>query len=70
MLSDAVAQKLFDIQEDGKTRIHVRFITEGKQTALRVKALLGGYTVWKMKSCRSAAIHFDDMDKAIKEYFR
>lgn len=70
LLSDAVARKLFDIQEDGKTRIQVRFITEGKQTALRGKALPGGYTVWKMKSGNPAAIHFDDMDKAIKECLR
>ena len=67
LLSDAVARKLFDIQEDGKTRIQVRFITEGKQTALRAKPLPGGYTVWKMKSGSPTAIHFDDLDKAIKE---
>ena len=67
LLSDAVARKLFDIQEDGRTRIQVRFITEGKQTALRTKPLPGGYTIWKIKSGSPTAIHFDDMQKAIAE---
>lgn len=67
LLSDAVARKLFDIQEDGKTRIHVRFITQGKQVALRSKAIPGGYTVWKMKQGSPVAIHFDDLPKAISE---
>lgn len=70
LLSDAVARKLFDIQEDGKTRIQVRFITEGRQSALRAKPLPGGYTIWKMKSGTPTPIHFDDMDKAIKECLR
>jgi type III restriction enzyme len=70
LLSDAVARKLFDIHEDGKTRIHVRFVTEGKQNTLRAKPLPGGYTVWKMKNGSPAGIHFDDMDKAIKECLR
>jgi type III restriction enzyme len=33
LLSDAVARKLFDIKEDGKTKLQVRFVTEGKQTS-------------------------------------
>lgn len=67
LLTDAVARKLFDIQEDGKTKIQVRFITEGKQTELRGKTIQGGYTVWKMKNGSPVAIHFDDLQKAIKE---
>ena len=67
LLTDAVARKLFDIQEDGKTRLLVRFITEGKQTALRGKAIKGGYTVWKMKSGTPTPIHVADLDKAVKE---
>jgi len=67
LLSDAVARKLFDIKEDGKTRINVRFITEGKQSELRGKALKGGYTVWKMKSCAPAPIHVTSLEKAVEE---
>lgn len=65
LLSDAVARKLFDIQEDGKTKIHVRFISEGKQSELRGKAVKGGFTVWKMKNNNPTAIHVDDLDKAL-----
>jgi type III restriction enzyme len=67
LLTDAVARKLFDIQEDGRTKIQVRFITEGKQTELRGKIIKGGYTVWKMKAGNPSATHFDDLDKAIKD---
>lgn len=44
LLSDAVARKLFDIKEDGKTKVHVRFISEGRQSELRGKSIKGGYT--------------------------
>lgn len=67
LLTDAVARKLFDIQQDGKTKLHVRFITEGKQTELRGKAIKGGYTVWKMKSGTPTPVHVPDLDKAVKE---
>lgn len=67
LLSDAVARKLFDIQDGGKTMVQVRFISEGKQTELRGKAIKGGYTVWKMKSGSPTPIHVDDLDKAVKE---
>jgi type III restriction enzyme len=67
LLSDAVARKLFDIKEDGVTKLQVRFITEGKQTELRGKAMKGGYTVWKMKSGTPKPIHFDNLDSAIAE---
>jgi type III restriction enzyme len=67
LLSDAVARKLFDIQEDGKTKVQLRFITEGKQTQLRGKIIKGGYTVWKMKNGNPAGIHFDALADALKE---
>ena len=67
LLSDAVARKLFDIHEDGKIKLQVRFISEGKQTELRGKFLKGGFTVWKMKSGSPTPIHVDDLDKAVKE---
>ena len=70
LLSDAVARKLFDIKANGKTKVLVRFITEGKQTELRGKALKGGYTVWKMKTGSPTAIHVDDIDAAVKECLR
>lgn len=70
LLTDAVARKLFDIQEDGKTKLLVRFITEGKQTELRGRAIKGGYTVWKMKSGTPTPIHVADLDKAVKECLR
>jgi type III restriction enzyme len=67
LLTDAVARKLFDIQDAGKTKVYVRFITEGKQTELRGKTTKGGYTVWKMKAGTPVAIHVDSLDKAMKE---
>lgn len=67
LLSDAVARKLFDIHEDGKIKLQVRLICEGKQTELRGKALKGGYTVWKMKAGSPTPVHVDDLDKAVKE---
>lgn len=67
LLSDAVARKLFDIQEDGKTKVHTRFISQGKQADLRSKAVGGGYTVWKMKNGAPVGIHFEDLEKAVKE---
>lgn len=67
LLSDAVARKLFDIQEDGKTRLKVRFISEGKQAELRGKAIKGGYTVWKMKSGSPTPIYVESMNDAVKE---
>jgi type III restriction enzyme len=70
LLSDAVARKLFDIQEDGKTKVHTRFISQGKQADLRSKAVGGGYTVWKMKNGAPIGIHVDDLVKAVKECLR
>lgn len=70
LLSDAVARKLFDIKEDGKTKVQVRLISEGKQSELRGKAVKGGYTVWKVKSGAPTAIHVNDLDKAVTECLR
>jgi type III restriction enzyme len=70
LLSDAVARKLFDIKEDGRTRIQMRFISEGKQSQLRGKAIKGGYTVWKVKSGSPTPIYVDDLAKAAKESLR
>lgn len=67
LLSDAVARKLFDIHDGNKTKVQVRFISEGKQTELRGKAVKGGFTVWKMKAGNPTPIHVDDLDKAVKE---
>lgn len=67
LLSEAVARKLFDIKEDGKSKIAVRFITEGKQSALREKPSKGGYTVWKMKSGVPTPVQVSDIDKALGE---
>lgn len=67
LLSDAVARKLFDIQEDGKTKVHVRFISEGKQSELRGKTVKGGFTVWKMKAGKPTPIHVDTLEKATTE---
>ena len=70
LLTDAVARKLFDIQDGSKTKVQVRFISEGKQTELRGKAVKGGYTVWKMKSGSPTPVHVEDLDKAVKECLR
>ena len=70
LLSDAVARKLFDIKEDGKTKLQVRFITEGKQSELRGKVIKGGYTVWKMKANSPTPVHAETLDKAVTECLR
>lgn len=70
LLSDAVARKLFDIKEDGKTKMVVRFISEGKQTELRGKAVKGGFTFWKMKNNNPTPVHVDTIEKAVKECLR
>lgn len=67
LLTDAVARKLFDIQEDHKTRLLTRFISEGKQAALKAKPLPGGYTVWKMKNGSPTPVFVDDLKSAVKE---
>lgn len=67
LLGDAVARKLFDIQEDGSTKVRVRFITEGSQSELRGKVSKGGYTVWKMKAGSPAAIQVNDLGDALTE---
>lgn len=67
LLSDAVARKLFDIKEDGKTKLQVRFVTEGKQEQLRGKVIKGGFTVWKMKSGSPTSIHVTSLEKAVTE---
>ncbi|HPQ03345.1 MAG TPA: DEAD/DEAH box helicase family protein [Bacillota bacterium] len=68
LLGEAVTRKLFDIKDhDGKVRVMVRYISEGKQTTLRGKAIRGGYTVWKMKSGAPTPVHVATLDKAVKE---
>lgn len=67
LLTDAVARKLFDIKEDGTTKVLVRFITEGKQSELRGRTVKGGFTVWKMKSGSPVPVHVSDIQKAVAE---
>ena len=70
LISDAVARKLFDIKEDGKSKVQVRFITEGRQSKLKEKPLAGGFTVWKMKSGSPSASFYDTIEKAVVESLR
>ena len=70
LLTDAVARKLFDIQDGGKTKVLVRFISEGKQSELRGKAIKGGYTVWKMRAGNPTPVHVDSLESAISECLR
>lgn len=67
LLTDAIARKLFDIHEDGKIKLHVRFISEGKQTVIGGKAVAGGYTIWKMKAGAVTPIHVTSLTKAVGE---
>jgi type III restriction enzyme len=70
LLSDAIARKLFDIKEDGRTKLSVRLITEGRQTELRGKVTKGGYTVWRMKTQGPAPVYVDDIHAAVAESLR
>ena len=70
LLSESVARKLFDIQEDGKSKILVRFITEGRQSKLLEKPAPDGFTVWRMKSGSPIPIHVDSLEQAVKESLR
>lgn len=67
LLTDAVARKLFDIQDEGSTKMLTRFISEGKQTVIGGKAIRDGYTVWKMKNGSPTPIHASNLDQAVKE---
>lgn len=68
LLSEAVTRKLFDVQDyDGKTHLLVRYISEGKQSELRGKALKGGYTVWKMRAGAPTPIHTPTLARAVTE---
>jgi len=67
LLTDAVARKLFNIDDNGTTRMLTRFITEGKQANIGGKAVKGGFTVWKMKAGSPAAVHVSSIDEAAKE---
>lgn len=67
LLSDAAARKLFDIKEDGKTRLHVRFVSEGRQESIGGKAIKGGFTVWKAKLGQPTPIFVESLDKAVSE---
>jgi type III restriction enzyme len=67
LLTDAIARKLFDIKEDNRTKVLVRFISVGKQTVIGGKAVKGGYSVWKMKSGAPIAIHVTNMEQAVIE---
>ncbi|MCP9734797.1 DEAD/DEAH box helicase family protein [Pseudomonas sp. GBPI_506] len=67
LLTDAVARKLFDIQDEGTTKVLTRFISEGKQNAIGGKALKGGFTVWKMKNGSPTPVHVSSIDQAVKE---
>src|SRR5690606_9286135 len=67
LLTDAVARKLFDIQDEGTTKLLTRFISEGKQSVIGGKALTGGYTVWKLKAGSPVAIHVSSLERAVKE---
>ncbi|WP_313224644.1 DEAD/DEAH box helicase family protein [Stutzerimonas nitrititolerans] len=67
LLTDAVARKLFDIQDEGTTKILTRFISEGKQDTIGGKAIKTGYTVWKMKNGSPTPIHVANLDQAVKE---
>lgn len=70
LLSDAVARKLFDVREDGKAKVLVRFITQGKQDQLRGKAIKGGYTVWKAKNGAPQSYKVTEIKKAVAECLR
>ncbi len=67
LLTDAVARKLFDIQDEGTTKLLTRFISEGKQTTIGGKATKDGFTVWKMKGGSPTPIHVSSMDQAVRE---
>ncbi|NYE28544.1 type III restriction enzyme [Rhodanobacter sp. K2T2] len=67
LLTDAVARKLFNIDDAGTVKLLTRFITEGKQSELRGKAIKGGFTVWKTKAGTPTPIHVDSLDDAVKE---
>lgn len=67
LLTDAVARKLFDIFDEDRIKLHVRFITEGNQQAIGAKAIACGYTVWKMKNGVSTPIICKSLAAAVAE---
>jgi len=67
LLSDAVARKLFNIDDAGTIKLLTRFVTEGKQDQLRGKVIKGGFTVWKVKGGSPTPVQVETIDEAIKE---
>jgi len=67
LLTDAVARKLFDIRDEGVTKLYTRFITEGKQLTLGGGVTKTGYTVWKIKSGNPTPIFVATLAQAVKE---
>jgi type III restriction enzyme len=67
LLTDAVARKLFDIQDEGTTKILTRFISEGNQAVIGGKALNGGFTIWKMRGGSPTPVHVSNIDQAVRE---
>lgn len=67
LLSDAVARKLFDVFDEDRIKLHVRFITKGKQQSLGSKPQPGGYTIWKLKNGTTTAVFAKTLSDAIKE---
>lgn len=70
LLSDAVARKLFNVEDDGAVKLLTRFITEGKQEQLRGNVVKGGFTVWRTRNGSPIAIHVTSIADAVAECFK
>lgn len=70
LLTDAVARKLFDVREDGRTRLCVRFITPGHQDDLHSRVSAGGFTVWSLHQGAPRPRKVATMAEAVQEALR
>lgn len=68
LLTDALLRKMFDIRDDDKPRMHVRFVVKGRQEQIGGKTISKeGFTIWRVRNNQTKPIHVDTMAKAVAE---
>ncbi len=68
LLTDALLRKMFDIRDEHRSRLLVRFVVKGKQETIGGKTISKeGFTIWRVKNNQTKAIFVDTMAKAVAE---
>lgn len=68
LLTDALLRKMFDIRDEHRSRLLVRFVVKGKQDAIGGKTVSKeGFTIWRVKNNQTKPIFVDTLAKAVAE---